>query len=51
MIQQAVACDDPIVFFEPKRRYWDKAEVDTDATTATPLWSAQVARDRAPTPR
>jgi pyruvate dehydrogenase E1 component beta subunit len=43
MIQQAVACDDPVVFFEPKRRYWDKSEVETDATPAE-LWSARVAR-------
>jgi pyruvate dehydrogenase E1 component beta subunit len=43
MVQQAIACDDPVVFFEPKRRYWDKAEVDTDAEVA-PLWSARVAR-------
>ena len=28
MIQQAIASDDPVVFFEPKRRYWEKAEVD-----------------------
>ncbi|PBC35612.1 alpha-ketoacid dehydrogenase subunit beta [Rhodococcus sp. ACS1] len=27
MIQQAIACDDPVIFFEPKRRYWDKAPV------------------------
>ena len=31
MIQQSVAADDPVVFFEPKRRYWDKAELDVDA--------------------
>ena len=31
MIQQAVASDDPVIFFEPKRRYWDKAEVDPAA--------------------
>ncbi|WP_405087314.1 alpha-ketoacid dehydrogenase subunit beta [Microbispora sp. NBC_01389] len=31
MIQDAVRCDDPIIFFEPKRRYWDKAEVDLAA--------------------
>ncbi|HVV77646.1 MAG TPA: alpha-ketoacid dehydrogenase subunit beta [Mycobacteriales bacterium] len=43
MIQQTVACDDPVVFFEPKRRYWDKSEVDTDATPAD-LWSARIAR-------
>jgi pyruvate dehydrogenase E1 component beta subunit len=28
MIQQAIASDDPVLFFEPKRRYWEKAEVD-----------------------
>lgn len=28
MIRQAIACDDPVVFFEPKRRYWTKGEVD-----------------------
>jgi 2-oxoisovalerate dehydrogenase E1 component subunit beta len=28
MIQQAIASDDPVLFFEPKRRYWDKGEVD-----------------------
>ena len=33
MIQQAIASDDPVVFFEPKRRYWDKGEVD-DARAA-----------------
>ena len=27
MIQQAVACQDPVIFLEPKRRYWDKGEV------------------------
>jgi 2-oxoisovalerate dehydrogenase E1 component beta subunit len=31
MIRQAIACDDPVVFFEPKRRYWDKADVDETA--------------------
>jgi 2-oxoisovalerate dehydrogenase E1 component beta subunit len=28
MIQQAIRGDDPVLFFEPKRRYWDKADVD-----------------------
>lgn len=28
MIQQAIKSDDPVVFFEPKRRYWDTMEVD-----------------------
>jgi 2-oxoisovalerate dehydrogenase E1 component beta subunit len=31
MIQQAIACPDPVLFFEPKARYWDKADVDLDA--------------------
>ena len=31
MIQQAIACDDPVIFYEPKRRYWDKAQVTPGA--------------------
>ncbi len=31
MIRQAIACDDPVLFFEPKRRYWQKGEVDEGA--------------------
>jgi 2-oxoisovalerate dehydrogenase E1 component beta subunit len=31
MIQQAIASDDPVIFYEPKQRYWDKAEVDLGA--------------------
>jgi 2-oxoisovalerate dehydrogenase E1 component beta subunit len=44
MIQQSIASDDPVIFFEPKRRYWDKAEVDTAAglDSALPLTSARV---------
>jgi len=30
MIQQAIETDDPVVFYEPKRRYWDKGEVGTE---------------------
>jgi 2-oxoisovalerate dehydrogenase E1 component beta subunit len=43
MIQQSIACDDPVIFFEPKRRYWDKAEVDTAAglAGALPLTAAR----------
>lgn len=43
MIQAAVASDDPVIFFEPKRRYWDKAEVDLAAPPA-PLLAARVVR-------
>ena len=45
MIQQAVESDDPIIFYEPKRRYHEKGEVDLTATTAPrPLFRANVAR-------
>ncbi|MGA2825020.1 MAG: alpha-ketoacid dehydrogenase subunit beta [Streptosporangiaceae bacterium] len=37
MIQQAIRADDPVIFFEPKRRYWDKADVDTTASAADAL--------------
>jgi 2-oxoisovalerate dehydrogenase E1 component beta subunit len=43
MIQQAVASDDPVIFFEPKRRYHEKAEVD-ETETPLPLHAARVAR-------
>jgi 2-oxoisovalerate dehydrogenase E1 component beta subunit len=43
MIQQAVAADDPGIFLEPKRRYWEKADVDT-TMTPDPLHSARVVR-------
>jgi 2-oxoisovalerate dehydrogenase E1 component beta subunit len=45
MIQLAITSDDPVIFFEPKRRYWDKGEVDTAASPdeAVPLDKARVA--------
>jgi 2-oxoisovalerate dehydrogenase E1 component beta subunit len=43
MIQQAIAADDPVIFFEPKRRYWEKAEFDP-AASPDPLWQARVVR-------
>jgi pyruvate dehydrogenase E1 component beta subunit len=42
MIQQSIASPDPVIFFEPKRRYWDKAEVEVDGTDWTPLHEARV---------
>jgi 2-oxoisovalerate dehydrogenase E1 component beta subunit len=45
MIQQAIACDDPIIFYEPKRRYHERAEVDLTAEAAPrALFAASVAR-------
>lgn len=43
MMQQAIACDDPVIFFEPKARYWDKAEVNGEAIP-DPLHRARVTR-------
>ncbi|HMA45792.1 MAG TPA: alpha-ketoacid dehydrogenase subunit beta [Frankiaceae bacterium] len=43
MVQQAIASDDPVIFFEPKRRYWEKAEVDP-ALAPDPLHASRVVR-------
>ena len=47
MIQQAIASDDPVIFYEPKRRYWEKAELPESMTLADalPLHQARVVRD------
>ncbi|GAA2291830.1 alpha-ketoacid dehydrogenase subunit beta [Streptomyces violaceusniger] len=43
MLQQAIDSDDPVIYFEPKRRYHDKSEVDTAAIPG-PLHAARVVR-------
>jgi pyruvate dehydrogenase E1 component beta subunit len=43
MIQQAIACDDPVIFFEPKRRYWEKASLDL-TVAPPPLFSSRLVR-------
>jgi pyruvate dehydrogenase E1 component beta subunit len=44
MLQQAIASNDPVIFFEPKRRYWEKGEVDEDAALAnSSLYKAKIA--------
>lgn len=47
MLRQAVASDDPVIFFEPKRLYHAKGEVDvdTDLADAPPMHLARVARE------
>ncbi|MBO2449060.1 alpha-ketoacid dehydrogenase subunit beta [Actinomadura barringtoniae] len=44
MIQQSISSPDPVIFFEPKRRYWDKAEVDRESSpdSWTPLHKARI---------
>ena len=43
MIQEAIACNDPVMFFEPKSRYWPKGDVDT-SHNSTPLHSSRTIR-------
>jgi 2-oxoisovalerate dehydrogenase E1 component beta subunit len=44
MIRQAIASDDPVLFFEPKRRYWAKGEVDEEFGPSTlSMESARIA--------
>ena len=40
MIQQAIQSNDPVLFFEPKSRYWQKGEVDRE----TPPGAFQASR-------
>jgi pyruvate dehydrogenase E1 component beta subunit len=43
MIQEAIASNDPVIFMEPKSRYWQKGEVDLEQS-AVPLHSSRVVR-------
>ncbi len=44
MIQEAIAGNDPVLFFEPKSRYWPKGDVDT-STNSIALHSSRVVRE------
>ncbi len=43
MIQQAIQSNDPVIFLEPKARYWPKGDVDLDGTPA-PAHQSRVVR-------
>ncbi|WP_371478734.1 alpha-ketoacid dehydrogenase subunit beta [Kitasatospora sp. NBC_00315] len=43
MLRKAIACDDPVVLLEPRRRYWDNGPIDPD-TEPLPLHGARVVR-------
>jgi 2-oxoisovalerate dehydrogenase E1 component beta subunit len=49
MVQQAILTDDPVILYEPKRRYWEKADLDESLTlgAATPLHASRVLREGA----
>ncbi len=44
MIQQSIEHDDPVIFCEPKSRYWEKGEVDLD-NPPRGLFDAEVRRE------
>jgi pyruvate dehydrogenase E1 component beta subunit len=46
MLRQAIACDDPVIFFEPKKLYHVKGEVQVGAALddAAPMGLARIAR-------
>jgi len=44
MIQESIESNDPVLFFEPKSRYWPKADVDT-AESGFPLHATRVVRE------
>ena len=44
MIQQAIESKDPVIFLEPKRRYWQKGPVNLD-TAPMPMHSARLLRE------
>jgi pyruvate dehydrogenase E1 component beta subunit len=43
MIQQAIQSNDPVIFLEPKARYWPKGDVDLDGPPA-PMHQSRVVR-------
>jgi pyruvate dehydrogenase E1 component beta subunit len=47
MVQQAILSDDPVILYEPKRRYWEKADLDESQSldSALSLYSARVVRE------
>ena len=46
MLQQSIRSADPVIFLEPKRRYWDRGDVDlgVDIDTAGPIDRARIVR-------
>ncbi len=43
MIQEAIRSNDPVIFLEPKSRYWHKGEVELDSSSA-PLHASRIVR-------
>ncbi|MGA9375805.1 MAG: alpha-ketoacid dehydrogenase subunit beta [Mycobacterium sp.] len=43
LLRQAITCRDPVIYLEPKRRYWTRGTVDTEAPVL-PFGRASLAR-------
>ncbi|MDO5726694.1 MAG: alpha-ketoacid dehydrogenase subunit beta [Bowdeniella nasicola] len=43
LLRAAIACDDPVIYFEPKSKYWTKEEV-TFSAPSDPVTTLQTAR-------
>ena len=43
LLVQAIACNDPVIFLEPKRSYWAKGDLDTSAAPL-PMDQARIVR-------
>jgi 2-oxoisovalerate dehydrogenase E1 component beta subunit len=44
LLRQSIQADDPVIFLEPKRRYWAKGEADLPVATE-PIGTAKVLRE------
>jgi pyruvate dehydrogenase E1 component beta subunit len=44
LLRQSIELDDPVIFLEPKRRYWARQDVDLPVTTE-PIGRARVLRE------
>jgi pyruvate dehydrogenase E1 component beta subunit len=44
LLRAAVACDDPVIFFEPKRRYWERGALAAPEDPPLPMDRARIAR-------
>jgi 2-oxoisovalerate dehydrogenase E1 component beta subunit len=47
LLRQSIADPDPVIFFEPKSRYWSKEEGSLDADGGLPIGRARVVREGA----
>jgi pyruvate dehydrogenase E1 component beta subunit len=45
LLRAAIADPDPVIFFEPKSRYWSKEEGDLDGDGAVPIGRGRVVRN------